>query len=119
MSDNEQMTREGVFDELARRGVHRVEVEFHGGSDEGDVERIALYTEGAEEPMATLDAYGGDSTASDSLLSDALQRPVWDRYRGFAGDFDVMGSVVWMVADRCVVLDASERDEYHQVQDVL
>lgn len=119
MSDSQEMTREDVFEELARRGVQRVDVEFHGGNDEGDVERITLYTEGAKEPMATLDAYGGDSTASDSLLSDALQHPVWDRYHGFAGDFDVEGRVVWMVAGRSVVLDASERDEYHHVEDVL
>ncbi len=44
-------------------------------------------------------------------LAEALSRPVYDEYGGFAGEFEVEGRVVWDVPNATVSMVGSEAEE--------
>jgi len=110
------MTRATVFTALRSRGADRAVVTFSGGGDEGGPESITLYTGEQELSTLPLDTYIGESKHGsvhpDVALADALGDPVHREYGGFAGDFDVMGEVVWEVDDEMVKLIKDERASY-------
>ncbi len=105
------MTRQQVFAELAKRGVHTASLEFTGGNDEGHAESIEfLDADGnAIEPSIRV-YYGADNAGTDAALSDALQEPIYEKWGSFAGDFSVCRHCIWHVADHLVELDYSESE---------
>jgi hypothetical protein len=106
------MTREQVFNELTKRGVHTARVEFSGGSDEGHAEDIEfLDTQGNAMDHSVCVYYGPTcGVGNDAALSEALQQPIYDQWGGFAGDFSVYGHCIWEVPERKVELDYSESE---------
>jgi hypothetical protein len=124
MSDTDAdtpMSRGEAFAELAARGADRVVVEFSGGNDEGGTDAITLYT--GETAIGTLPSwYDADDSPEglvDGRLASALSAPVFDRYRTFAGDFDVHGEVIWDVAARKVRMVKEERASYEYSEDLV
>lgn len=128
------MTKEEVFDNLARRGIARAEVSFYGGGDEGQIDGIVLYDYALEEldgieehsPAPVLDGEGNPvyeedaagrkrpkrlpltpAQEADNALLAALEGPV-DEYGGFDGGFEVDGNVTWDVEQREVILSGQE-----------
>ena len=114
-------TREKIFRELIRCNVATVEVPFSGGNDEGSVSRIRLFNADGAEIQVLEEAYipseYDEKTKSwkptremtrDEMLAEALSRPVYDKYGGFAGDFSVDGKVCWNVKERKVT-ESGER----------
>jgi hypothetical protein len=110
------MSRTAVFTTLRSRGADRAVVVFSGGGDEGGADSITLYA--GEEGLSplSLDTYVSEtpqgSVNPDVELADALSDPVNKEYGGFAGDFDVMGEVVWETDDETVKLVKDERASY-------
>jgi hypothetical protein len=108
---NSELTREQVLAELAERGVRTARVEFTGGGDEGHAENIELLDAEGEAIEHSIHVYyGRDGVQNDAALSQALQQPIYDRWRGFDGDFSVWGSCIWHVPERKVELDYSESE---------
>ena len=106
-----ELTREQVFAELAERGVHTARVEFAGGNDEGHAEDVELLDAEGEAIEHSLRVYyGADGVPKDAALSQALQQPIYDRWRGFDGDFSVSGSCIWQVPEHKVELDYTESE---------
>ena len=83
---------------------------FHGGNDEGFTEDITL--ENADgSPVAVIheDYYGTEEPFEGAQeLAEALSRPVYDEYGGFAGDFEVEGRVIWDVSRGTISMEGSE-----------
>ena len=49
-------------------------------------------------------------TSRDELCS-ALEAPVWDRFGSFAGQPPIVGTVVWLTAERRVVIEGRRGDQ--------
>lgn len=115
------VTRAGVFAELASRGADRAVVQFSGGNDEGGPDSITLYKGEAE--MRTLLTWPCEedaaSTKADVRLADALSDPVFEEYGTFAGDFDVTGEVIWEVGEKTVQMIRDERADYEHSESYL
>jgi len=117
------MTRAVVFDALKSRGADRAVVAFSGGGDEGGPDSITLFI--GEEELSTLSLLGHngetskDAVDTDEELVDALSEPIFDEYHGFAGDFDVMGEVVWEIDGNTVKMVKDERASYEHSEAYL
>ena len=98
----ELAARQAVWEELERRGAAIAVVPFSGRAGDGG-------TTGT----ITLSGFAGDElvverwTGRDELAL-ALEGPVWDRYGQFAGCPWSRGTVMWSLADRCILI-AGER----------
>ena len=108
-----EMTRPDVFRRIREMGAARAVVPFHGGNDEGFTEDITL--ESADgSPVAVIDEdyYGTEESFEGAQeLAEALSRPVYDEYGGFAGDFEVEGRVIWDVSRGTISMEGSETAE--------
>jgi hypothetical protein len=119
------MDRDEVFTRLRERGVAQAAVEFSGGRDEGETDKISLLDandveigilEPIEIPLNLIS--GTDTYARERQLTaeeeehnafiEVLEAPVWDRYVGLGGDYRVEGAIIWAVADETVTLKADE-----------
>jgi hypothetical protein len=108
-----EMTRAEVFERLRELGAVAAVVPFRGGYDEGFIEGITL--EGAEGNAVAViheDYYGNAEEPFEGAhrLAEALSRPVYDEYGGFAGQFEVEGRVIWDVSKTTVSMEGSEAD---------
>ena len=99
----ELAARQAVWEELERRGATVAVVPFSGCAGRGGTtETITLSRlEGGELVVV------GRWTGRDELAF-ALEGPVWDRYGRFVGHPWIRGTVMWSLADRCVLI-AGER----------
>lgn len=123
---------------LRSLGVTKVVVHFSGGNDSGGADSIEAFTaadEPVEIPQS--DAYvrntwtgstyvdegwhvsewkDGKRTsrpATDEEIhwaefSNELERPIYDRWGSFAGDFDVQGTVTWNIATGLYDMEGEE-----------
>lgn len=123
------MKRSEVFELLKARGIAFVEVEFHGGHDEGGTDGISLQDASREE-IGTMQEYWDcgnwdaekrqyvppvPPTAEEQIdrdLSTALCKPVYDKYYGFAWEGSVEGKVIWDVAEGRVSMEGYEYSEH-------
>jgi hypothetical protein len=101
-----------VFQLLRLRGASKAVVSFSGGNDEGDVDSIKL-TIGDEQIDLDVWWEGDQTDHPDKELSVLLAAPVWERYGGFAGDFQVYGIVTFDVAAGTVVMSKEETAYQH------
>ena len=113
-----EMTRAEVFGRLRELGAVAAVVPFNGGYDEGYDEGITL--RGAENSAVAViheDYYGDAKELFEGAhrLAEALSRPVYDEYGGFAGEFEVEGRVVWDVPKATVRMEGSEAGEDSEV----
>src|SRR5918992_1472776 len=109
-----EMTRAEVFERLRELGAVAAVVPFHGGYDEGFIEGITL--EGAEGNAVAViheDYYGDAEEPFEGAhrLAEALSQPVYDEYGGFAGQFEVVGKVIWDVSKATISMEGSEAEE--------
>lgn len=122
-------TEDAVFAELKARGATHARIAFSGGNDEGGTDAIELVAGATvlsrlpEYPPYEWDNGGPVLTGSidepetrDGLLGNALAEPIYARYRSFAGEFEVEGTVSWDVASKTVSCAAQERS--YDVDDV-
>ena len=103
------MNKSQVFAELRKRGIAKVVVGFSGGGDEGGCDGITLFNgEGVkigvleeefnnEQYDPATKKWVRKELSGDAALSEALCKPVYDKYCTFAGEFHVHGEVVWDV----------------------
>ena len=113
-----EMTRAEVFDRLGELGAVAAVVPFNGGYDEGFVEGITLRGAGGGEVAVIHEDHYGDAEEpfeGAHRLAEALSRPVYDEYGGFAGEFEVEGRVVWDVPKATVRMEGSEAGEDSEV----
>lgn len=124
------MTRNELFRHLADAGVAKAVAHFSGGNDSGGVEDIYFLDDTGtrvEKPGLLHDhVYGEDydkyyQPRANSFewtlkydaplglhLRDALEKPVYDRYGSFAGEFYVDGEVIFDVAAKTVKMEADQ-----------
>ena len=96
---HELVRREGVWEELERRGATIAVVPFSGRAGRGgETGRIRLSRLDGTE-LVDVELW----TSRDELTC-ALEAPVWDRYGTFAGQPAIRGDVIWTLADRAVVI---------------
>ena len=106
-----EMTRAEVFRRLRELGAVAAVVPFNGGHDEGFIEGITLRgAEGDAVAVIHEDYYGEAEEIFEGAhrLAEALSRPVYDEYGGFAGDFEVEGRVIWDVSRGTISMEGSE-----------
>lgn len=116
------LTRDEIFAEMEKRGIARLEVAFSGGGDEGGVDEFRAYDAHGEElvhvklkEQCFYRRYinnewvvEGDFADDDSLLGTSAAQPICDKYYGFAGDFQVHGTLVYDLASRGVFMEGEE-----------
>ncbi len=118
------MNKSEVWNELKKRGVVKVVVEFSGGGDEGGVDDTTLFAAdgkvyGKLGPYFPNKKWDGTKNewillkqpTVDEALSEALSEPVYDKYSSFAGEFHVNGTVVWDVETLVVKMSGNESYE--------
>jgi hypothetical protein len=113
------MTRAEVFRRLRELGVVAAVVPFHGGYDEGFTESITLQgAEGNAVAVIHEDYYGNaeEPFGGAHHLAEALSRPVYEEYGGFAGEFEVEGRVIWDVSKATVTMVGSEAEESSEAE---
>jgi len=97
---HELASGEPVWRELEARGATIAIVPFSGRAGRGGhIERIVLSQLDGDEPVDVERWSGRDE------LCHALEAPVWDRFGSFAGQPQIVGTVVWTTADRRVVIE--------------
>jgi hypothetical protein len=126
------MTRDEVFEEMARRGASLAELAFSGGGDSGQVEGVRLFDDN-DQDLGTVDApllvganvptYAKEESklrpATQKELDDyrfieGLGGPVWEEYGSFAGEFYVEGKVHWSLNPRRVSMKGTQTVEHYE-----
>ena len=98
-SPRELVSRASVWDELERRGATIAIVRFSGHAGRGGrTDTITLARVDGEELVDV------ERWSSRDELCYALEAPVWDRFGTFAGQPRVRGEVLWIAANRSVVI---------------
>ena len=102
----ELLARDDVWAELERRGAMIATVPFSGRAGRaGSVDRIVLSRVQGNE-LVDVERWSGRDE-----LCYALEAPIWDRFGSFAGQPHIAGNVVWMAADRRVVIEGRRGGE--------
>jgi hypothetical protein len=95
-----------VWQELERRGASIASVPFSGRAVRGGrTDRIVLSRLDGD---ALIDV---ESWTCRDELCDALEAPLWDRFGSFAGQLPITGTVVWLTAERRVVIEGRRGDQ--------
>jgi hypothetical protein len=82
-----------VIDHLHKHGVSKVVVEFSGGNDEGDVDKVSITFTDEYFKTETIDIRYADY----KNLHKALCSPVDYEYGNFATEGHVDGQVTWLI----------------------
>jgi hypothetical protein len=98
-----------VFDVLKKNKIELLTINFSGGGDSG----------GADDWIITMGDGSDKSVNLDSFnISEICEKPIYDKFYGFAFNGSVSGSVIWNVSQRRVyisgteTMDDSESKEY-------
>lgn len=103
---HELFSVEGVWQELEARGATVATVAFSGRAGRGGrTKRIVLSRLDRDEVVDVERWTGRDE------LCYALEAPIWDRFGSFAGQPLIAGTVIWMAADRRVVIEGRRGDK--------
>lgn len=112
------MEREQIFDLLAAAGVVKVELEFSGGGDEGNVDEITATVKDADAlfeydldnvPLLVAKQEEWESEFDIERFAEALEEPINDNFGGFDGP-GVAGRLEWNVETRKVLLNYSREE---------
>jgi hypothetical protein len=115
------MTKNEIFEELKKRGAAKAIVTFSGGGDEGGVNCIDLF-DASSKNIGSLDENFEaekwnpetkrmepvENIPMDGKLANALGKPVYDKYGGFAGEFYVSGEIIYDVAASSIKINGTE-----------
>ena len=92
--------------ELEARGATIATVPFSGRAGRGGhIDRIVLSCLDGDE-LVDVERWNGRDE-----LCHALEAAAWDRFGSFAGQPQIVGTVVWTTADRRVVIAGRRGDE--------
>lgn len=105
------MTQNEVFSELLNLGVNLVSCDFYGGNDEGGCESITVtMSDGTVKYIPVWKEAGPNDLSVSQNLKEALQKPIYDKYGSFAGEFTVNGKLIWDVDSLKCYFKGSETD---------
>lgn len=107
------MTQSEVFDLLKRKTIEKVNVYFSGGNDSGSVEKYEFILASGD----TVSWKDAEIATLHKDLPDSLEKPVWDKYGSFAGEFYAEGHVVWDVKERTVGMKGFEEVRHNETID--
>ena len=96
---HELISGEPVWQELERRAATVASVPFGGRAGRGRTDRIILGRIDGDQLVPV------EGWTSRDELCYALEAPVWDRFGSFAGQPPIAGTVVWLAAQRRVVIE--------------
>lgn len=97
-------SRDEIFDRLAALGVAKVKLSFSGGGDEGQVDEIECFD--AEGKFVS----GEEIDAVLTEMDEEMEKPIFDKFGGFDGGFDVAGELTWDVENRKVKIGSQVTD---------
>ena len=119
-----------IFDALAAAGLTRVEVEFDGEGDSGQIDGIYAYRGDAlaELPLSSVTLHqaarnNGDPKTTTARLHDAVEILCYDylsqTHGGWENNDGAYGTFAFDVAERSIRLDFNERfsDSTHHTHD--
>jgi hypothetical protein len=91
--------REAVWEELERRWATVAVVPLSGRAGDGGTTGTITLSGFADDELVDVERWTGRDE-----LALALEGPVWDRYGQFAGHPWIRGTVMWSLADRCILI---------------
>lgn len=98
-------------------GAVKAEVYFTGGNDEGGAEQITLTLGDGSQKEVEPYSHGRNENSLDGRLADLLTIPVYDEYGGFAGEFQVEGTLLWDYSAKTVAMEGYEQQyESHSIE---
>lgn len=89
-----------VFKVLKKNKIEKLIVKFSGGNDSGGSDGASVFCEGSDEELQI------DISQFD--ICSILEKPIYDKYYGFAWNGEVNGECVWDVTDETVSLTGTE-----------
>jgi hypothetical protein len=101
----ELLSGEAVWRELEALGAAIATVPFSGRAGRGGGIDTIVLSRVAGDGLVDVERW----TNRDEL-GHALEAPVWDRFGSFAGQPPIAGTVRWITADRCVVIEGRRGD---------
>jgi hypothetical protein len=108
--------RQEGWNVMEEAGAVKAEIFFTGGNDEGGAEQITLTLGDGSQREVEPYSHGRDENSLDGRLAELLTIPVYDEYGGFAGEFQVEGTLLWDYAEKTVVMDGDESQyESHSI----
>jgi hypothetical protein len=112
------MNKANVFQHLRNLNIHRVDVDFSGGGDEGGPEMINITTIDGKTSNISPYAFGGDRSQEDIITNEdiieSLSAPIYEKYGTFAGEFYVHGTLVWDVPAIKVYMKGQESNTVYE-----
>ena len=91
-----------VFDVLKKNKVAFLTINYSGGGDSGGADGWHLTMEDGSEKSINLDSFN---------ISEICEKPIYDKFYGFAFNGSVSGNVVWNVPQRRVYIGGTETME--------
>ena len=91
-----------VFDVLKKNKVELLTINFSGGGDSGGADDWVLTMGDGSDISVDIDKFN---------IVDICEKPIYDKFYGFAFNGNVSGSVVWNVPQRRVYIGGTERME--------
>lgn len=101
----EALESQGPWDALAAAGAQEAEVEYAGSGDEGEIERVGVYS--ARNPDVGITVPAVLSEALEEFVLGALEKQGIDWYNNDGG----YGTCTFRVADRVAEFDHHQRYE--------
>lgn len=94
---------EAVFAILEKQGIAQLNITFSGGNDSGGADQYYVVRNSPCENEEHV-----DSNNIDTTFMTIAERPIYDKYHGFAWNGEVDGRCVWNVEDKTVRLVGRE-----------
>ena len=91
-----------VFDVLKKNKVELLTINFSGGGDSGGADDWVLTMGDGSDISVNIDKFN---------IVDICEKPIYDKFYGFAFNGNVSGSVVWNVPQRRVYIGGTETME--------
>lgn len=94
--------QESVFEVLRKNNIRRLVVEFSGGNDSGGTDGCFVVFSGDEQE----DEHTIDLSSFD--ICSIVEKPIYDKYYGFAWNGEVHGRCTWDVENNNITLSGTE-----------
>lgn len=88
-----------VFEVLKKNKVELLTINYSGGGDSGGADEWTLTMEDGSDISIDLDKFN---------IANICEKPIYDKFYGFAFNGSVSGSVTWNVSQRRVYIDGTE-----------
>ena len=91
-----------VFEVLKKTKVELLTINYSGGGDSGGADEWTLTMEDGSDISVDIDKFN---------IANICEKPIYDKFYGFAFNGSVSGSVTWNVSQRRVYIDGTETME--------